>query len=60
MKAYINKLDVITVTAVVIFAISLSIMDFEDLSWYRNSKSYFGIAIFFALIILRIITSRRK
>lgn len=53
MELFSRKLDMITVIAIVIMAISISIFDFNNFSWTTNSKSYIGLLIFFILILFR-------
>lgn len=53
MKFISNKLDLITVLAVLIFAFSLTMMSFDDFSWAVNNKSYAGFVIFVVLLIIK-------
>ena len=55
MDLFSKKLDVITVMAVVLIAISISVLDFNNLSWSNNLKSYAGIIISIILIIYKFI-----
>ena len=54
MKTPFKKLDFTSLVALVIFAISLSIMNFEDLSWEVNKNSYLGFIAFFVLLMKKI------
>jgi hypothetical protein len=53
MKLFSNKLDLITLIAIVIMAISVSMLDFDNLSWSNNIKSYIGLIVFIILIAFR-------
>ena len=55
MKLVSKKLDIITITAIVLMAISISLLDFNDLSWEKNAKSYIGIILFLLLIVVKYI-----
>ena len=60
MKLFSNKLDVITIIALVFMAISITKLDFDDLSWDNNVKSYVGLIIFAAFIVFRFIIRRHS
>ena len=60
MKLFSKKLDIITLIAIVIMAISISILDFDNLSWNNNIKSYIGILIFAILIVFRYLINRNS
>ncbi len=60
MKLFSKKLDIITLIAIVIMAISISIFDFDNLSWNNNIKSYVGILIFAILIAFRYLINRNS
>jgi len=49
MKRTYYKGNVITIVTVVLIAISFTLIDFSDLSWDRNYRSYVGL--FFGLIL---------
>ncbi len=53
MKLFSKKLDLITTIAIAFMAISISILDFDNLTWNNNIKSYMGIIIFVILISVR-------
>ena len=55
-----KKLDVITVLAIVIMAISITIFNLEDFSWEANSKSYLGLIVFVVLLVFRKIYPDKK
>jgi len=59
MKLLSKKMDIITVLAIVVMAISISILDYSNLSWNNNSKSYIGILIFAILIVFRYLIKKR-
>jgi len=60
MKLFSKKLDIITLIAIVIMAISISILDFNNLNWNNNIKSYIGILIFAILIAFRYLINRNS
>ena len=60
MKLFSKKLDIITLIAIVIMAISISILDFDNLNWNNNIKSYVGILIFALLIAFRYLINRNS
>ena len=54
-----KKLDLISVTAIVLMAMSISLFDFEDWSWEINSKYYIGFVLAIILIIYRYSRNKR-
>ena len=48
-----KKIDILRILAITIFAISISIFDFDNLSWGSNSKSYTGLLLSIVFIFLR-------
>ena len=50
MENLVNKLKKMTMIAVALLAISISMMNFEDLSWNENMKAYIGIIISLSVI----------
>ena len=60
MKNPFERLDLATLLIVAIFAVSLSLMNFRDLSWGTNGKSYIGFLVFFVLLLLRVARSNKK
>lgn len=58
MKIFNKKLDLITLFAIVIMAISVSTFNFDNLSWNSNSMSYLGILIFSVLIVVNFIINK--
>ena len=59
MEQSSKKLDLISVTAIVLMAMSISLFDFEDWSWEINSKYYIGFALAIILIIYRYSQNKR-
>jgi hypothetical protein len=53
MNLFGKKMDPITLVAVVIMAISITLLDFEDLSFRHNAKSYLGIGAFILLLVVK-------
>jgi uncharacterized membrane protein len=49
MRKTYYKSNVITIVTVVLIAISITLIDFSDLSWDRNYRSYVGL--FFGLLL---------
>lgn len=49
MKRTYYKGNVITIVTVVLIAISITLIDFSDLSWDKNYRSYVGL--FFGLLL---------
>ncbi|WP_319482875.1 hypothetical protein [uncultured Draconibacterium sp.] len=50
MNLLSKQMDVITVIAIVLMAISISILDFNNLQWSNNEKSYIGLLIVIIII----------
>lgn len=55
-----KKLDLVTLIAVFVFAAALSLMNFKDLSWETNYKSYLGFVVFLVFLIFKAIQVRNK
>lgn len=64
MENLLNKLNKMTMVAVALAAVSISMINFEDLSWNKNIKSYIGIiivlTIFVARFYIKTISERKK
>ncbi len=64
MENLLNKLNKMTMIAVALAAVSISMINFEDLSWNENIKSYIGIiivlTIFGARFYIKTISERKK
>jgi amino acid permease len=45
MNPISNKIDTITVITIVLMAISIGLLDYNNLSWNANIKSYIGLII---------------
>ena len=58
MKFLSKRMDLFTVIAIVLMAISISIFDFSNLSWNNNIKSYVGLLIFVLLIVFSYLNNR--
>ena len=58
MKIFSQKIDLITLFAIVIMAISVSTFNFDNFSWSSNSMSYLGILIFSVLIVVNFLISK--
>ena len=54
MKLFNKRLDIITLSAIVIMAISVTLFDFSDLSWNNNVKGYIGLIVFIILISMKV------
>ena len=54
MKFFKKKLDILTLTALVIFVMSLNLIDFGDLSWNNNIKGFVGLIAFGLLIVFKL------
>ena len=54
MKFFKKKLDILTLTALVIFVMSLNLIDFGDLSWNNNIKGFVGLIAFGILIVFKL------
>ena len=48
-----KKIDILRILIITIIAISISIFDFDNLSWGNNSKSYTGLLLSVVLILLK-------
>jgi len=46
-----KKLNFIRIIAITVFAMSISVFDFDNLSWLNNSKAYTGILLSIVLIV---------
>lgn len=55
-----KNIPLLSILAITIMAISISLLDFNDLSWAQNSKSYIGLVIFIVLLIVTIQLKRKK
>jgi hypothetical protein len=55
-----KRLDLVTLIAVFVFATSLALMDFADLRWETNQKSYIGFAVFIAFLIFKAMQSTNR
>lgn len=55
MKSIFSKLSILTVIIIVLVAISISQIDFSDLSWDNNKTNYFSLIIAAVLISLKLI-----
>ena len=53
MKLFKKRLDILTLSAIVIMAVSYTLLDFGDLSWSNNIKGYTGLIVFFVLILMK-------
>ena len=60
MKSIMKNLDIITLLAIVLMAISIAIFDFDNYSWNNNSTSYLGIILFVALIAIKYLMLRNS
>lgn len=49
MKGFFKKSDLVTIVTVVLIAISFTLIDFSDLSWGNNYRSYVGL--FFGVLL---------
>lgn len=45
MKNLADKLNKMTMVAVALMAVSISMLNFDDLSWNENIKAYIGILV---------------
>ena len=50
MNLLSKQMDIITVIAIVLMAISISVLDFNNLQWSNNEKSYIGLLIVIIII----------
>jgi hypothetical protein len=55
-----KKLDLYSVIAIVLLAISITLFDFEDWSWNTNSKSYLGFILGVVLVVYRYTLKKRQ
>ena len=55
-----KRVDLITLIAVVIFAMSITIMDFQNPGWSQNSAAYVGIIIFLVLIAIKVFAGKNE
>ncbi len=53
MNSSSKKIDILRIMAITIIAISISVFDFDNLSWDNNSKSYTGLLLSLVLIVLK-------
>lgn len=60
MKIFNKKIDLITLFAIVIMAISVSTFNFNNFSWENNSISYIGIFIFIVLMAVNFLISKNE
>lgn len=51
MNSFIGKKGLITFIAVVISAFSITMLDFENLEWNNNVKSYVGLIVMLVLVL---------
>ncbi len=50
-----KKIPFVTLMIIVVFAISITMLDFNDLSWSNNVKSYMGLIFSFIFLLIKII-----
>ena len=55
-----KKMTILRLAALTFMAISISMLDLDDLSWQNNTKSYLGLILFAALISADILTRDEK
>ena len=55
MKSMFSKLSILTIIIIVLTALSISQLDFNDLSWDNNSTNYFSLIIASVLLSLKYI-----
>lgn len=60
MKLFSQKLNLISLLAMAIMAISIALLDVDDLSWVHNIKSYVGLIVFVLLLIIRYYVVRKS
>ncbi len=60
MKKLLKKMDILTVIAVCVAAIAISMMNFHDLSWSKNYKSYMGVIFVVILLLLRYVAKYQQ
>jgi hypothetical protein len=49
-----KKIPFVTLIIIVILTISITMLDFDDLSWSNNVKSYMGLIFSFIFLIIKI------
>jgi uncharacterized membrane protein len=54
MKLFNKKLDVLSLIAIVILALSINLIDFENLSRNNNIKGYIGLIVVFILALMKL------
>lgn len=60
MKGLFKINDLVTVIAVVLIAISFTLIDFSDLSWDKNYRSYVGLFFGILLAVMLVFRDRSK
>ena len=60
MKLFSQKLNLISLLAMAIMAISIALLDVDDLSWVHNIKSYVGLIVIVLLLIIRYYVVRKS
>jgi len=60
MKSFLLKPCNIIITAIIILALSLSLLDFADFSWRNNIISYIGLILFIVLLLYGLIFIKKK
>jgi len=50
-----NKIPFITLIIIIVLAISITLLYFEDLSWNHNEISYFGLTFSFIFLLIKFI-----
>lgn len=55
MKPLFSKLSFLTIIIIVLVAISISQLDFSDLSWDNNKTNYFSLIIAVVLLSFKYI-----
>jgi hypothetical protein len=53
--AFFKKTPLYTLLIVILAAISISLLNTEDLSWQSNTRSYMGLIIAFVLLVIKIV-----
>jgi hypothetical protein len=53
MENLLDKLNKMTMLAVALIVVSVSLLNFNDLRWQENIKSYVGIIIVFSIFAAR-------
>lgn len=54
-----KKITILRLVALTFMAISISMLDFNDLSWQNNAKSYLGLILFVVLIVADVLTMNK-